>query len=165
MISPADRPRVVFDCNVLVQAISNEAGPSGHALGLLQRNFIDVYVSRTVLKELRSVLQYPNVRIKLPGLNDALIDSFLQQLVFRATFIRHVPHVFDYPRARQDEPYIDLAVAAKANYPVSRDMDVLSLATDRSLLGKQFRQRFPRLRVVNPVAFLSSLVPKTGPPM
>jgi putative PIN family toxin of toxin-antitoxin system len=163
MISPADRPRVVFDCNVLVQAISNEAGPSGQALALLQRNFIEVYVSRAVLKELRNVLQYPTVRQKLPGLNNERIDFFLRQLAFRSTFVRRVPHVFDYPRARQDEPYIDLAAAAKANYLISRDMDLLSLATDRSILGKQFRQRFPRLRVLNPVAFLSIVVPKAGP--
>jgi uncharacterized protein len=164
MISSADRPRVVFDCNVLVQAISNEAGPSGQALALLQRNFIEVYFSRAVPKELRTVLQYPNptVRQKLPGLNDERIDFFLQQLVFRATFVRHVPHVFDYPRARQDEPYIDLAAAVKANYLISRDTDLLSLAIDRSLLGKQFRQRFPRLHVLNPVVFLSAVAPKTA---
>ena len=68
---------------------------------------------------------------------------------------RQVPHVFDYPRARQDEPYIDLAAAANANYLVSRDKDLLALATDRSILAKQFRQRFPKLRVVNPVDFLT----------
>jgi putative PIN family toxin of toxin-antitoxin system len=160
MISSADRPRVVFDCNVLIQAISNEADPSGQAFALLQRNFIEVYVSRAALKELRTVLQYPTVRQKLPGLNDERINFFLQQLVFRATFVRRVPHVFNYPRARQDEPYIDLAAAAKANYLISRDTDLLSLVTDRSILGKQFRQQFPRLRVLNPVAFLSAVVPK-----
>lgn len=58
MTSPADRPRVVFDCNVLIQAIANDAGPSGTALRHLQRNLIEVFVSRPVLKELRSVLNY-----------------------------------------------------------------------------------------------------------
>ncbi len=55
----ADRPRVVFDCNVLVQAISNEAGPAGQAVALLQQNRIDVYVSRAVLKELRKYFNIP----------------------------------------------------------------------------------------------------------
>jgi putative PIN family toxin of toxin-antitoxin system len=153
----ADRPRVVFDCNVLVQAISNNSGPSGHALTLLEQNRIEVFVSRAVLKELRAVLRYPTVREKLPELSDQRIDSFLQQLAFRATFIHRVRHVFDYPRARQDEPYIDLAVAARANYLVSRDKDLLSLSTDRSLIGKEFRQRFPRLRMINPVNFLATM--------
>lgn len=94
MISSADRPRVVFDCNVLVQAISNDTGPSGQALGLLERNFIEVYLSRPVLKKVRAVLHYPLVRKKLPGLEDERIDSFLGQLAFRATLVRRVPHVF-----------------------------------------------------------------------
>jgi putative PIN family toxin of toxin-antitoxin system len=104
MSASADRPRVVFDCNVLVQAISNESGPAGRALGLLEQNLISVYVSRAVLKELRLVLHYPSVRQKLHDLDDEQIDSFIQQLTFRGTLLRRVPHVFDYPRAQQDEP-------------------------------------------------------------
>jgi predicted nucleic acid-binding protein len=73
-----------------------------------------------------------------------------------------VPHVFDYPRATQDEPYIDLAAVARADYLISRDRDLLSLATDRSLIGKQFRQRYPRLHVVDPVAFLAKMHPKSS---
>jgi putative PIN family toxin of toxin-antitoxin system len=155
MNTGADRPRVVFDCNVLVQAISNEAGPAGQALGLLQQNRIEVYVSRAILKELRKVFQYPGVRAKFPVLDDRRIDLFVKKLTFRATLLRQVRHEFDYPRARQDEPYIDLAAASKANYLVSRDTDLLSLAIGSSLLAKQFRQRYPRLRVLNPVAFLA----------
>jgi len=157
-----DRPRVVFDCNILLQAISNDAGPAGQSLGLLQKNLIEVSVSRAVMKELRAVLQYPTVRQKLPGLNAELVDSFLQQFSFRATYVRRVRHVFDCPRARQDEPYIDVAAAAKANFLVSRDSDLLSLASDRSVLGKQFRQRYPYLRVINPVAFLAAVTSSEG---
>jgi uncharacterized protein len=157
MSSSGDRPRVVLDCNVLVQACSNDGGPSGRALRLLEQNLIEVYVSRAVLKELRGVLNYPSVRQKLPGLNDERIDSFVRQLAFRATLVRQVRHVFNYPRAKQDEPYVDLAVAAKADYIVSRDRDLLSLATDHSLIGKEFRQRSPQLRVLDPVAFLETL--------
>ena len=154
MSRPTDRPRVVLDCNVLIQAISNEAGPAGRVLRLLQENRIEVCVSGAVLKEFRSVLHYPTVRQRLSDLDDEHIDSFLTQFVFRATLFRQVRHVFDYPRATQDEPYIDLAAAARADYLISRDRDLLSLATDRSLLGKQFRQRYPRLHVLDPVAFL-----------
>jgi putative PIN family toxin of toxin-antitoxin system len=155
MKSFADRPRVVFDCNILVQAIANESGPAGQCLHLLDQNRIRVYISRAVMKELREVVQYPTVREKLPGLDANRIDLFIHQLTFRATLIRGVKHVFDYPRARQDERYIDLAAAADADFLVSRDKDVLSLASDHSVLGKQFRQRFPRVRIVNPVAFLA----------
>jgi putative PIN family toxin of toxin-antitoxin system len=157
MSQRADRPRVVFDCNVLIQAVSNAGGPAGRAIGLLERNLIEVCVSRAVLNELRAVLRYPTVREKLPGLDDERVDLFIERLAFRATLARHVPHVFDYPRAKQDEPYIDLAAAVDAHYLVSRDKDLLSLSTDHSPIGKQFRQCFPRLSVVNPVAFLSAM--------
>jgi putative PIN family toxin of toxin-antitoxin system len=102
MNQAADRPRVVFDCNVLVQAISNEAGPAGQAVALLQQNRIEVYVSRAVLKELRRVFQYPRVRAKFPDLDDQRIEMFVKKLTFRATLLRQVRHVFDYPRAIQD---------------------------------------------------------------
>jgi putative PIN family toxin of toxin-antitoxin system len=157
MSRAADRPRVVFDCNVLVQAMANDAGPAGQSLALLQQSRIDVYVSRAVLRELRQVLQYPSVRAKFPDLEDQQIEFFLRKLTFRATLLRRVPHEFDYPRARQDEPYIDLAAAARAHYLISRDKDLLSLATARTLIAKQFRRRYPQLCVLNPVAFLEIL--------
>jgi putative PIN family toxin of toxin-antitoxin system len=157
MTHAADRPRVVFDCNVLVQAAGNGDGPSGVALRLLEENRIEVFVSRAVLRELRAVLNYPSVRQKLRKLDDDRVEAFVQRLAFRATLLRSVPHVFDYPRAHQDEGYVDLAVASDADYLVTRDKDLLSLATDHSVVGKQFRQLLPRLHVVNPVEFLREL--------
>jgi putative PIN family toxin of toxin-antitoxin system len=153
----AGRPRVVFDCNVLLQAAANEDGPAGKALGLLERNAIEVYLSRAVLRELRAVLKYPTVRAKFPSLTDERIDTFLTQLIFRARVQSTIRHVFDYPRATQDEPYVDLAAAAKADFLVSRDKDLLSLATDHTIIAKQFRRQFRRLRVLDPVAFLASV--------
>jgi predicted nucleic acid-binding protein len=100
-------------------------------------------------------MRYPTVREKLPSLTDERIDQFLNRLVFRSSLVRRVSHVFDLVRARQDEPYINLAAAAHADFLVSRDKDLLFLATDHSLVGKEFRQRFPTLRVLNPVAFLT----------
>jgi len=61
----------------------------------------------------------------------------------------------DFPRDHDDEPYIDLAAAVNADYLVSRDHDLLSLATDHTIQAKEFRQRFPRLSVVDPVGFIS----------
>jgi putative PIN family toxin of toxin-antitoxin system len=152
-----DRPRVVFDCNVMVQAVANEEGASGRAVGLLGRNQIHVFVSRAILKELRDVLNYPSVRRKLPALTDERIEQFLWQLIFRAVLLRNVAHVFDYPRATQDEPYIDAAAAAEATFLVSQDSDLLSLMTDHVPVAKEFRRRFPGLKIVTPPVFLSAL--------
>ena len=86
-----------------------------------------------------------------------MIDAFLDQVSFRGVFHRDVPQAFDFPRDPGDEPYIDLAAAVKADYLVTRDNDLLSLATDHSLEAKQFRQRFPSVVVVNPVGFLAAV--------
>jgi predicted nucleic acid-binding protein len=85
------------------------------------------------------------------------IGAFFQRLSFRATLIRRVLHTINYPRDPKDEPYLDLAIAAHANYLVSRDKDLLALATGHSEFCKQFRQRTHPLRVVNPVIFLKAV--------
>lgn len=48
-----------------------------------------------------------------------------------------------------------LAVAVAADFLVTRDNDLLSIATDHSIDAKQFRQQLPLLRIVTPVEFLS----------
>jgi putative PIN family toxin of toxin-antitoxin system len=95
MNSIGDRPRVVFDCNVLLQAVSNEFGPAGRAIKLLEQNRIEVFLSRAVLKELRKVFQYPSVREKFPGLNETSFEMFVRKLSFRGNLVRRVPHAFD----------------------------------------------------------------------
>ena len=94
-----ERPRAVFDCNILLQAALSETGPSAAALRLLDSNQISLYVSRATLQELRSVLAYPTIRMKNPNLTDLHASAFVQRVTFKATLIRRVRHVMDYPRA------------------------------------------------------------------
>jgi putative PIN family toxin of toxin-antitoxin system len=162
MSDPADRPRVVFDCNALVQAVANEQGPAGASLRLMEWGEIEVFLSRPVLRELRQVLLYPAVREQFNWLEDERIDAFVKRLTFRGVLIRRVPHVFDYPRARQDEPYVDLSVAAKAEFLVSNDTDLLSLMTGHSAVCKRFRQLTRPLEVLDPPSFLNSLRRRRG---
>jgi predicted nucleic acid-binding protein len=68
-----------------------------------------------------------------------------------------VPHVLDVPRDPDDEPYLDLAAAVEADYLVTRDQDLLSLNTDHSIEAKQFRQRLPKLSILDPVEFLTEI--------
>lgn len=84
------------------------------------------------------------------------IGGFLQRLNFRANLVRRIRHTVSYPRDPLDEPYLDLALAAKADYLVSRDRDLLAPMTGHSVLCKQFRQRTHPLRVANPVNFLEA---------
>jgi putative PIN family toxin of toxin-antitoxin system len=151
------RPRVVFDCNVLVQAVTRENGPAAAALRLVDQSQITLHISKAILRELRQTLEYAEIRERNPHLSSQLIREFVARLLFRGVLRREVPRVFSYPRDPGDEPYIDLAVAVQADFLVTRDRDLLALRTDHSIIGKELRQRLPSLRIVEPPEFLDAL--------
>jgi putative PIN family toxin of toxin-antitoxin system len=124
---------------------------------LVEAGEIELFVSRPTLAELRRVLTYEEVLALSPNMVPARVSAFFQRLQFRATTCRRIPHVMDFPRDPADEPYIDLAIAAKADYLVTRDKDLLSLMTGHSETCKHFRRRSRPLQVVNPVVFLRQM--------
>ena len=65
-----------------------------------------------------------------------------------------MPSLFSLPRDPDDEPYLNLAIAAGADYLVTWDKDLLDLMQDAS-----FRAQYPRLTILNPVALLQILTP------
>lgn len=149
-----DLPRVVFDCNVLLQAAARERSVAAKCLNLAESGLIQLFVSREVLAEVEDVLNRPKIRAHFPDLSDEIIGAFLKRLQKLSVFVRRVPKEFSYPRDEDDEPYINLAVAADATFIVSRDGDLLDLMTGYTDECKEFRQRFRSLRVVEPVEFL-----------
>jgi predicted nucleic acid-binding protein len=54
------------------------------------------------------------------------------------------------PRDPTDEPYLNLAIAVKASFLVTRDGDMLSLMQDDN-----FKSRYPSLAIIDPPAFLT----------
>jgi putative PIN family toxin of toxin-antitoxin system len=154
MSDPRLRPRVVFDCNTLVQAVAFDNGPAAACLALAESGSVELYVSRPTLSELRRVLQYTEVRAMSPNMTATRVTAFLQRLTFRATLVRRVRHAIDYPRDPDDEPYLDLAIAVHAGFLVSRDKDLLSLRHGHSAVCKEFRRKARGLQVMTPQAFL-----------
>lgn len=71
--------------------------------------------------------------------------------------VRHVPRALRYSRDPEDEPYLNLAIAAKAAFLVSRNRDLLDLMTGHDAESKQFRQRFRFLKVMEPGDFLKEV--------
>jgi putative PIN family toxin of toxin-antitoxin system len=153
----AGRPRAVFDCNTILQAIAFEHGPAAACVRLVEATELELFISKATLAELRRVLRYEEVLAISANMTPVRVGAFIERLTYRATLIRRVPHVMDYPRDPKDEPYIDLAVKAKADYLVSRDKDLLSLMTGHAAVCKQFRQLTQPLRVLDPVAFLNDV--------
>ena len=106
-----------------------------------------------------SVLKlWPKWRMCFTGpacaLTGQVVAEFIDVVRKFATVIRDVPREFALERDPKDEPYLNLACRSGAEYLVTRDNDLLDLAVSSSNAGLALRQRFPRLRIVEPVAFL-----------
>jgi putative PIN family toxin of toxin-antitoxin system len=151
------RPRVVFDCMIYLQATASESSPAAALLRMLDDNTISLFLSNDILDEVRDVLSRPKIRQKNPRITDQRVDALLTSLTEKGTLIESIPKHFSYERDPKDEKYINLAVEADAAYLVSRDNDLLDLMREDLAAGKDFRQQFPTLTLLNPVAFLRQM--------
>jgi uncharacterized protein len=149
--------KVVVDCMIFLQATANEDSPAAAALDLVDAGEIKLYVSEPILEEVRKVLNRDEVRAALPQITDVRVEALFRRLDNKATTVRHVPTVFAFPRDPADEPYLNLAIAAKAALLVSRDRDLLDLMTGHDAEFKQFRERFRLLTVIGPGNFLKEV--------
>lgn len=157
-----DKPRVVFDCNVLLQAAAREKSAAAKCLNLAESGLIQICVSREVLAEAEDVLNRPEIRAHFPDLSDEIVGAFLKRFQNLSYLVRSVPKKFSYPRDEDDEPYINLAVAAGADFIISRDKDLLDLMTGHADECKEFRQRFRPLRVIEPTELLRVIEEREG---
>jgi putative PIN family toxin of toxin-antitoxin system len=123
-------------------------------LNLAESGRVQLVVSRAVLTEVKDVLNRPEIRAHFPDLSDEIVGAFLKRLQKLSVLVRRVPKKFSYLRDEDDEPYINLAVAAGADFIISHDRDLLDLMTGYSDDCKEFRQRFRTLKVVEPIEFL-----------
>lgn len=161
-MTSGEKPSVVFDCMLFLQATASESGPAFKCLQRFQADEFCLFVSQEILYEVRDVLSRPKVRRKMPLLTEQRVTALLERLESKAIFVTDVPNLFQYERDPKDEKYLNLAITTKAQYLVSRDEDLLVLMDETLSAGKDFCQRFPDLRILNPVAFLRELEPKEG---
>ena len=157
-----DSPRVVFDCNVLLQAAAREKSVAAKCLNLTESGHVQLFMSREVLAEVEDVLNRPEIRAHFPDLSDEIVGAFLKRLQKVSALVRLVPKKFSYPRDEDDEPYINLAAAAGASFIISRDRDLLDLMTGHANECKEFRQRFRSLKIIEPVEFLKLIEESEG---
>ena len=153
------RPGAVFDCNVLLQAFTRPAGPSGSSLRLVEQNRVTLFISKSTLREFRLTLQYPEIRNRYPELTNAAIRGYCARLSFRGVLVRNIPPRLKLPRDSDDEPYLNLTAEVDADFLVTRDQDLLSLMSDYSLEAKQLHRRLPSLQILTPTQFLAQFPP------
>lgn len=148
---------IVCDCMVFLQAVANDNSPAAKIFDLVESGEIRLFVSEQILREAREVMNRPRLRAKLGGLTDERIDAFFLRLEKQAFWLREVPPQFDFRRDPKDAPYVNLAVAADADFIVSRDHDLLDLMSNYDDDSKEFRQRFRPLKVITPEMLLTEV--------
>jgi putative PIN family toxin of toxin-antitoxin system len=145
-------PHVVFDCNVFAQVLLSPHGPAGRCLDLARNGQIKLFASEYVLDEIQELY------LKLPAkaaINQEDTEDLAQQIRGIATMIDNAPHVFTHPIDPDDSAYVNLAVAANATLIVSRDNHLLKLTDPATPWSKEFRERFPNIKVLQPNNYLA----------
>jgi predicted nucleic acid-binding protein len=75
-----DKPRVVFDCNVFLQAAARKKGAAAKCLDLAEAGRVQLFVSREVLAEVEDVLNRPEIQAHFSDLSDEIAGAFLKRL-------------------------------------------------------------------------------------
>jgi putative PIN family toxin of toxin-antitoxin system len=114
----------VFDCMVFIQGAARPGSPARRCLDLVDSQKVTLFVSPATLAELNDVLNRPEVLRRLPTLDGDAARDLIRAIHARAQTVTNVPSVFQYARDPKDEPYVNLAIAAGAEYLVTRDKDL-----------------------------------------
>jgi putative PIN family toxin of toxin-antitoxin system len=140
---------------IFVQAASNPNGPAMACFDRLTAKSGQLILSLPVLLEIAEVLNRPELHQRLKTLTPERVGRFLDEVKCTAVFLDHVPHTMDLPRDPKDEPYLDLAIAADADFLITwNERHLTYLMESDTTEGHEFRSRFSKLTITNPVKFL-----------
>ena len=117
--------RVVFDTNVVLSALVFGGGAAGRMRLAWQQGVFVPLASTATAQELVRVLGYPKFRLS-PQEQDELLADYLPYT--RAVRIPQPPPSVPACRDVMDLPFMQLAVAGRAQVLVSGDQDLLTLA-------------------------------------
>ncbi|MGI8670532.1 MAG: putative toxin-antitoxin system toxin component, PIN family [Aridibacter sp.] len=157
---PQEKLKVVFDCNVYLQAFLSANGIAAKCKKLVGEGLIELFISRDIFDEVSNVLARPEFQAKFSHITPEAMADFIEEVNDMAIFVRKVEKHFELTRDRKDEPYINLAVEIDANFIITWDRDLLDLMTGTDIESKSFRQRFRPLKVVEPIEFLKIIEEK-----
>ena len=120
--------RIVLDTNVLVSSLLF-SGEMGHMVSSWKaRKFLLIF-SHDTFDEFRRVLAYPKF-----SLTPREIDALLQDEVLQFCEVVDIEdEIIGVCRARADDKFLSCAVAAKVDYIVSGDKDLLVLGNFRNI--------------------------------
>lgn len=146
--------KVVYDCNVFLQAIARPDGPAGRCVDLALTGEVTLFISSYVLDEVRDVTRRPKLVAEFRLRRDR-VEALLDNLLIAAVVVPSVPERWTYQRDPTDAHYVNLALAAGATLVVSWDKDLLDLMNDGNADGTALRAQHPGFQVLTPPQFLT----------
>lgn len=137
------KPRVVLDSVVAVSAFLTTGLAA--ELVLLCEEKVDLYTAEEILQEIRHVLlEKEHIRNRYSySATDA--DVFITRLQEISIVVRQLPEISVIERDPKDDMMIACAVAASADYVISRDKDLLDLG------------EYQDIQIVTPEDFIHTL--------
>ena len=120
--------RIVLDANVVVSALIRPASAAGRIVrAAAEETAVRLIVSEPLLAELLAVLHYPRLQRYL-----RMSDPDKEEFVILLEQVADVANLSNHPapaicRDPKDEPYLQTALAGRADYLVSGDRDLLDL--------------------------------------
>ena len=143
--------RVVFDCPIYAQALINPRGPAAACLLLAQSGRILLFISDYVVQEIRELPA--KLKPKL-GVTPERVEGLVLDLAKYAQPIDHVPELYVSPFDVDDSHYINLALVTRSQLVVSRDRHLLNLMDQAREKSRDFVNKFPGLRIIEPQILL-----------
>jgi len=124
---PSGPPRAVFDTNVVVSALLFATGRLAPLREIWRSGRAIPLVSRPTTEELLRVLAYPKFK-----LSDAEREDILGDFLPFAEVVPISRAALRVPKCRDpnDLPFLELALAGKADTMITGDRDLLALASD-----------------------------------
>lgn len=98
-------------------------GPAAALLELVEVGALELLVSDACIEELREVLTRPSLQRKFPSLSISAVHDFLDRIQACSVYSVNIANVFVLERDPKDAKYVDLAIATKADFLVTRDKD------------------------------------------
>jgi len=132
--------KVVFDTVIFVRGLINPHGRWGRLVFAHSQDY-ELIISEPIATEILAVLHRPELRSKfrsLEGLDVAAVIALLGQAA-----VVDVPFVPPVSRDPEDDKFLATAAAARADYLVSEDRDLLVL------------EEYQGIKIVDAASFLS----------
>ncbi len=142
---------------VFLQAAARKASVAGACLELAEQGHVRLCLSPPVLAEIGDVLLRPEIQARFPSLTEMLVKEFIDSVRRFGVFYPEVSQHFAFSRDPKDEPYLNLAIEARARFLASRDNDILDLRSSAEPEAVEFRRRFSDIRILEPIEFLREM--------